>query len=128
MFVGWTLCIAIHNATKNISCNTKTLDCVAMQPLLDNTCYTPPYTPCAGGHLTHGFMTAKKRVSATSVYFESMPYRLDESTGLIDYDALAKSAEMFKPKLIIAGASAYSRNIDYKRMKEIADKVMLRKR
>jgi glycine/serine hydroxymethyltransferase len=40
------------------------------------------------GHLSHGFQTAKKRVSATSVYFESMPYRLDEATGLIDYDAL----------------------------------------
>lgn len=47
-------------------------------------------------------------------------HRLDESTGRIDYDALEKSAQLFRPKLIIAGASAYSRNIDYKRMREIA--------
>jgi glycine hydroxymethyltransferase len=46
--------------------------------------------------------------------------RLDESTGHIDYDALEKSAQLFRPKLIIAGASAYSRNIDYKRMRDIA--------
>ncbi|KAG1664768.1 hypothetical protein FOA52_013620 [Chlamydomonas sp. UWO 241] len=76
-----------------------------------------------GGHLTHGFYTAKKKVSASSIYFESLPYRLDESTGLIDYDALEKMAILYSPKLIIAGASAYSRNIDYKRMRAICDKV-----
>lgn len=78
----------------------------------------------SGGHLTHGFQTGKgKKVSATSVYFNSMPYILDSNTGLIDYDDLEYRANMFKPKLIIAGASAYSRDIDYKRMKEIAESI-----
>ncbi|KAK4769136.1 hypothetical protein SAY86_027286 [Trapa natans] len=76
-----------------------------------------------GGHLSHGFMTPKRRVSGTSIYFESMPYRLDESTGLIDYDMLEKTATLFRPKLIIAGASAYPRDFDYPRMRNIADSV-----
>ena len=58
-----------------------------------------------------------------SKFFESMPYRLDEKTGVIDYDAMEKSAELFRPKLIVAGASAYSRLIDYERIRNIADKV-----
>lgn len=48
-----------------------------------------------------------------------MPYRLDEATGLIDYDALEASATLFRPKLIVAGASAYPRDYDYKRMREV---------
>jgi len=74
-----------------------------------------------GGHLTHGFMTATKKISASSIFFESMPYKVDPNTGLIDYDGLAHSAKLFKPKLIIAGISCYSRCLDYKRFREIAD-------
>lgn len=75
-----------------------------------------------GGHLTHGFFTPTKRISASSIFFESMPYRLDMKTGLIDYEALERNAEMFRPKILIAGASAYPRNIDYARMRKVADK------
>merc|ERR1719393_707767 len=53
-----------------------------------------------------------------------MPYRLDESTGLIDYDKLEETAVIFRPKLIVAGTSAYSRAIDYGRMRAICDKVV----
>ena len=76
----------------------------------------------SGGHLTHGFYTAKKKVSATSLYFESLPYHIGPD-DLIDFDDLEKTALRFKPKLIICGASAYPREIDYPRFREIADKV-----
>lgn len=80
----------------------------------------------SGGHLTHGFFTIKKdgtrkAVSATSLYFESQPYRVHPQTGYIDYDQLEKDAAHFKPALIIAGGSAYPRDYDYKRFREIAD-------
>lgn len=76
-----------------------------------------------GGHLSHGYQTATKKISAISKYFETLPYRLDESTGLIDYNRLEENAMLYRPKLIVAGTSAYSRLIDYSRMRDIATKV-----
>merc|ERR1711871_1097840 len=81
----------------------------------------------SGGHLTHGFYTldkktmSRKPVSATSVYFESLPYRVHPETGLIDFDELAKTAGVFKPALIVCGGSAYPRDWDYAKFREIAD-------
>ncbi|XP_065623968.1 serine hydroxymethyltransferase, mitochondrial [Quercus suber] len=75
-----------------------------------------------GGHLSHGYQTDTKKISAVSIYFETMPYRLDESTGYIDYDQLEKSATLFRPKLIVAGASAYARLYDYARIRKVCDK------
>lgn len=56
-----------------------------------------------GGHLSHGFMTPTKKISATSLFFESFPYKLDPLTGTIDYDRLAENAKLFLPKIIVAG-------------------------
>jgi len=53
-----------------------------------------------------------------SKYFESIPYRLNEDTGLIDYDECEKFALRIRPKILIAGTSAYSRLIDYSRMRD----------
>ncbi|KAL3640382.1 hypothetical protein CASFOL_015350 [Castilleja foliolosa] len=75
-----------------------------------------------GGHLSHGYQTDTKKISAVSIFFETMPYRLNESTGYIDYDQLEKSAVLFRPKLIVAGASAYARLYDYERIRKVCDK------
>lgn len=77
----------------------------------------------SGGHLSHGYQTATKKISAVSVYFCSKPYGLHPETHLVDYKELHKQALEFKPKLIVAGASAYSREWDYKRMRQICDEI-----
>lgn len=71
-----------------------------------------------GGHLTHG-----SPVNMSGKYFKIVPYGVTKETETIDYDALEKKAEECKPKLIVAGASAYARVIDFPRLAEIARKV-----
>ncbi|KAF9106414.1 glycine hydroxymethyltransferase shm1 [Mortierella sp. GBA35] len=74
-----------------------------------------------GGHLSHGYQTDTKKISMVSSYFETFPYQIDQKTGVIDYDTLEKNSKLYRPKIIIAGASAYPREIDYARMRKIAD-------
>ena len=71
-----------------------------------------------GGHLTHG-----SKVNISGKYFNFVPYGLDPETEMIDYDEVQRIALECKPKLIVAGASAYPRIIDFKRFREIADSV-----
>jgi len=78
----------------------------------------------SGGHLTHGYYTPKgKKISATSIFFESFPYKVDNKTGYVDYDKLEEQALTYRPKLIVCGASAYPREWDYARLRKIADNV-----
>lgn len=71
----------------------------------------------AGGHLTHG-----SKVNVSGTYFNIVPYGVNDE-GYIDYDEVLKIAKEAKPKLIVAGASAYPRAIDFKKFREIADEV-----
>lgn len=71
-----------------------------------------------GGHLSHGSL-----VNSSGILYNPVAYKVKEDSGLVDYDQMESLAIEHKPKLIIGGASAYSRDWDYKRMREIADKV-----
>ena len=71
-----------------------------------------------GGHLTHG-----SPVNMSGILYNAVAYRLNEETGLIDYDDMEAQALKYRPKLIIGGASAYSREWDWERMRELADRI-----
>lgn len=71
-----------------------------------------------GGHLSHG-----SPVNCSGILYRATAYGVKEDTGMVDYDQMEQVAMQEKPKLIVGGASAYSREWDYKRMREIADKV-----
>ncbi len=71
-----------------------------------------------GGHLTHGY-----KLNFSGVDYEIVSYGVDEKTEMIDYEEVRKIAKKEKPKMIIAGASAYSRTIDFKKFREICDEV-----
>ena len=71
-----------------------------------------------GGHLTHG-----SPVNVSGIWYNAVAYQVREDTGMVDYDDMEKKALEYKPKLIVGGASAYSREWDWKRMREIADKI-----
>jgi len=71
-----------------------------------------------GGHLSHG-----SPVNMSGILYKAISYQVSEATGMVDYDAMEKTALEHKPKLLVAGASAYSREWDYERMRTIADKI-----
>ena len=71
-----------------------------------------------GGHLSHG-----SPVNISGKYFNIVPYGVDDETGMIDYDEMERIAKECKPKLIVSGASAYSRTIDFERIRKICDSV-----
>ncbi|RVW55996.1 Serine hydroxymethyltransferase 7 [Vitis vinifera] len=77
----------------------------------------------SGGHLSHGYyMPSGKKVSGTSIFFESLPYKVNPQTGYIDYDKLEEKALDFRPKILICGGSSYPREWNYARFRQIADK------
>lgn len=71
-----------------------------------------------GGHLTHG-----SKVSISGKYFNAVSYELDQTTGLLNYDEIERLAKEHQPKILVAGHSAYPRQLDFKRFREIADSV-----
>nr|DAD24395.1 TPA_asm: hypothetical protein HUJ06_025859 [Nelumbo nucifera] len=77
----------------------------------------------SGGHLSHGYYTPSgKKVSGASIFFESLPYKVNPLTGYIDYDKLEERAIDFRPRILICGGSSYPREWDYARFRQIADK------
>nr|XP_027193569.1 uncharacterized protein LOC113788303 [Dermatophagoides pteronyssinus] len=76
-----------------------------------------------GGHLSHGYRRKNNNLTLASQHYNSMPYYVDKETEEIDYEKLERKALEYKPNIIIAGASAYPKLIDYKRFRSICDKI-----
>eukprot|EP00475_Leptophrys_vorax_P009613 TRINITY_DN16365_c0_g1_i2.p1 TRINITY_DN16365_c0_g1~~TRINITY_DN16365_c0_g1_i2.p1 ORF type:complete len:374 (+),score=92.62 TRINITY_DN16365_c0_g1_i2:284-1405(+) len=77
----------------------------------------------SGGHSSHGYYLGSKKIAASSIFFESLPYKISPETGLVDYAELEKNAKLFQPKVIICGGSAHPRDWDYATVRRIADEV-----
>jgi len=77
----------------------------------------------SGGHLTHGHQTPTKKISVSAQFYNSVQYGVHQETGLLDFEAIEKLAVETQPKLIIVGASAYPRDWEYEKFRDIADKV-----
>ncbi|XP_045817878.1 serine hydroxymethyltransferase 6-like [Trifolium pratense] len=77
----------------------------------------------SGGNTSHGYYTPNgKKISGASIFFESLPYKINPQSGFIDYDKLEERALDFRPKILICGGSSYPREWDYARFRHIADK------
>ncbi|KAL5352731.1 hypothetical protein ACLOAV_002679 [Pseudogymnoascus australis] len=76
-----------------------------------------------GGHISHGYKTPTRPISETAYRFNPVHYHVDLDTGLIDYNGLESLAKQHRPRIITVGGSAYSRLIDYQRVRDIADQV-----
>ncbi|KAK6136511.1 hypothetical protein DH2020_029747 [Rehmannia glutinosa] len=77
----------------------------------------------SGGNTSHGcYLPNGRKVSGASIFFESLPYKVNPQTGYVDYDKLEERALDFRPKILICGGSSYPREWDYARFRQIADK------
>ncbi|KAG6524670.1 serine hydroxymethyltransferase 7-like [Zingiber officinale] len=77
----------------------------------------------SGGHVSHGYYAPSgKKISGASIFFESLPYKVNPLTGYIDYDKVEEKAMDYRPKILICGGSSYPREWDYARFRQIADK------
>lgn len=78
----------------------------------------------SGGHVSHGYHThSGKKISAASMYFQTLPFKVHPETGLIDYEKLEEIAVLYRPKILICGGSSYPREWNYARFRQVADKI-----